>query len=93
MSNTVELRRILSPEVYERLQAEAERKQADMNDLIREAVEEYLDFMDEEDTPDEKIEADLKQAWHEAMTGQTIPADEALAAIRQARKCDKALLF
>jgi hypothetical protein len=26
-----------------------------------------------EDTPDEVILADLRQAWHKAMTGQTIP--------------------
>ncbi len=28
---------------------------------------------DEDDTPNEVILADFRQAWHEAMTGQTIP--------------------
>jgi predicted DNA-binding protein len=78
---TIELEHILSPEIYKRLQAEAERQQAELSDLVREAIEEYLE--DEfEDTPDEKIEADFQQGWYEAMTGQTVPAREALAAIR-----------
>jgi len=29
-----------------------------------------------EDTPDEEVLADLRQAWHEAMTGQTIPVSQ-----------------
>lgn len=82
---TIELERILSPEMYKRLQAEAERQQTELSDLVREAIEEYLE--DEfEDTPDEKIEADFRQGWHEAMTAQTIPAREALAAIRKAHQ-------
>lgn len=28
------------------------------------------------DTPDEEVLSDLRQAWHEAMTGQTIPVSE-----------------
>ena len=28
------------------------------------------------DTPDEEILSDLRQAWHEAITGQTIPVSE-----------------
>jgi len=83
---TIELEQILPPEVYERLQAEANRLQASLGDVVREAIEEYLDLSDEaeyEDTPDEKIIADFRQGWHEAMTGQTIPADEAMALIRK----------
>jgi predicted DNA-binding protein len=88
---SIELQQILPPEVYERLQAEANRQQAALTDVVRAAIEAYLEDQAEEleDTPDEKIEADFRQAWHEAMTGQTIPAREALAAIRKAiRKHD-----
>ncbi len=83
---TIELEQILPPEVYERLQAEATRLQASLSEVVREAIEEYLDIADEndyEDTPDEKIIADIRQGLHEALTGQTIPADEAMALIRK----------
>ena len=39
--------------------------------LIREEVE-----VDESDTPLEVIKEDFRQAWGEAMSGQTIPAAE-----------------
>ena len=39
--------------------------------LIREEVE-----IDEDDTPVEVIKEDFRQAWSEAMSGQTIPAAE-----------------
>ncbi|MCA0456869.1 MAG: ribbon-helix-helix protein, CopG family [Chloroflexi bacterium] len=83
---TIELEQILPPEVYERLQAEATRLQASLSDVVREAIEEYLDIPDDEDyedTPDEQIIADIRQGLHEALTGQTIPADEAMALIRK----------
>lgn len=32
--------------------------------------------VDEDDTPDSEILADFRQAWHEAMTGQTIPVSQ-----------------
>lgn len=82
------LQQILTNDTVERLQAESVRLQIPLNTLVQEAVEEYLDLLEEtpEDTPDEKIIADFKQAWHEAMTGQTVPAREALAAIRKANR-------
>ena len=83
---TIELEQILPPDIYERLQAEADRLHASLGEVVREAIEEYLDIPDEEeyeDTPDEKIIADFRQGWHEAMTGQTIPADEAMELIRK----------
>ena len=83
---TIELEQILPPEIYERLQAEADRLQASLGEVVREAIEEYLNISDEgeyEDTPDEKIIADFRQGWHEAMTGQIIPADEAMVLIRK----------
>lgn len=39
--------------------------------LIREEVE-----IDEDDTSLEVIKEDFRQAWHEAMSGKTIPATE-----------------
>ena len=30
----------------------------------------------EDDTPNTEVLADLRQAWHEAMTGQTIPVSQ-----------------
>jgi predicted transcriptional regulator len=81
---TIELTNLLSPETLERLQAEAERQHIPLPDLVRAAIEDYLDIDDEEDyedTPIEEIEAGFLQGWHEAMTGQTIPGREALAAL------------
>lgn len=40
---------------------------------------------DDELTKEELLE-NFRQGWHEAMTGQTIPAREALAAIRKAKQ-------
>ncbi len=82
---TIELQHILAPEVYNRLQAEADRQQTPLGDLVRDAIEDFLDHLNDdlEDTPDEKIEADLRQAWHESLNGQTISAREALASLRK----------
>lgn len=82
---TIELEALLTSATLERLQAEAERQHAALSDLVREAIEDYLDSLDEalKDTPDEKILTDLREAWHEAMTGQTIPANEALSELRK----------
>jgi len=83
---TIELTMLLPPEKLERLQEEAQRQQIQLPELVREVIEIYLQEIDEadfEDTPDEKIIADFKEAWHEAMTGQTRPAREVLEEIRQ----------
>jgi predicted transcriptional regulator len=82
---TIELEQILPPELYEQLQAEAQRQQVSLSEVVREAIEDYLMVEDEEyeDTPDEKILADFRQGWHEAMTGQVIPADEAMELLRK----------
>jgi predicted transcriptional regulator len=83
---TIELEQILPPEVYERLQAEANRLQSSLSDVVREAIEEYLDISDEEeyeDTPDEKIIADIREGLRQALNGEGVPADEALAALRK----------
>ncbi len=63
-TRTIELQSVLSAEVYERLLIEAERQNTPLTVLVREAVEAYLDDLDEstEDMPDENIEVDFRQA-------------------------------
>lgn len=78
----IELDQLLPPEIFERLQAEADRQRSPLDQVVREAIETYLENPDE-DTPDAKILTDLRAAWREALTGQTISADEVLAALRE----------
>lgn len=85
---TIELKQLLSDSDMTRLLTEASRQQLPLANLVREAIAAYLDDIEEEsdeieDTPDEEILADFRQAWHEAMTGQTRPAREVLAEIRE----------
>lgn len=83
---TIELEQILPPEVYKRLQAEATRLQASLSEVVREAIEEYLDIPDDEeyeDTPDEQILADIREGLRQALNGEALPADEALNALRK----------
>ncbi|MEM6426837.1 MAG: hypothetical protein AAF728_17020 [Cyanobacteria bacterium P01_D01_bin.128] len=35
-----------------------------------------ITFSESDDTPNAEILVDLRQAWHEAMTGQTIPVSQ-----------------
>lgn len=82
---TIELERLLSPEAYARLQAEAERQNTAVAEVVRDALEQYLDDTegDEiEDTPREKVLADLREAVEDVNAGRTRSADEALADIR-----------
>lgn len=84
---TIELESVLSAETLERLQSEAANQGAELSAIVREAIETYLEDLEAdeefEDTPDEKIVEDFRQAWHEAMTGQTRPAREALDEIHR----------
>jgi hypothetical protein len=82
MSITTALGEILSAETIQRLQMEAETQQVSIADLVRELIEDYVELLDEEeieDTPDEKVIADFKEAWHQAMTGQTFPIEKLFA--------------
>ena len=90
MTGHIELEQILPPEVFERLQLEANRQKTELSKLVRDAVEEYLENLDEEfeETPDEEIEAGFLQGWHEVMTGQTRPAKEVLEELRKANSDD-----
>jgi hypothetical protein len=40
------------------------------------------DFIDDPEEEGVDLEEKFRQAWHQAMTGQTIPADEAMAQLR-----------
>jgi hypothetical protein len=78
----------ISRSLKARLEAEAARLALSLDDFIGEALENYLDETgddadDDYETPDEEILADFREAWHAAMTGQTMPARQALAELRQ----------
>lgn len=87
----IELQRVLPPEVYARLQAEAERQQTALTQVVREAIEEYLNNRDEgiDATPDKDIETGFLQGWHEVMTGQTRPARVVLEELRKVPPHDR----
>jgi predicted transcriptional regulator len=81
--HTIELESLLNPETFERLQTEAERQNTTLNMLVREAIEEYLDQEAEfEDTPNEKILADLREALLDVKAGNVRPAHEVLEEMR-----------
>lgn len=82
----------LPVEILQRLTEQAERQHLPLNEMAREAIAGYFEFLDDEDeiedTPLEKIEADFRQAWHEAMTGQYRPLDDVLNDIRKRQHGD-----
>lgn len=80
MTETTWLQEILPVETYERLQAEAVLRQVTINDLVREAIEAYLD--DFEEDSDEEVAAGFLEGWHDAMTGRTRSAREVLAEMK-----------
>lgn len=66
---TVELQ--ISSETLERLQVKAEIEGRSLLDLMREAIEAYLDDEDEiEDTPDEEIIEAIREGMKAALSGQ-----------------------
>ncbi|MBZ0321374.1 MAG: hypothetical protein K8L91_33490 [Anaerolineae bacterium] len=79
---TIDLTQLLPPETLKRLQAESSQQHVSLSQLVRDAIEVYLDEP-LEDTPDEKIIADFKEAWHQAMTGQVYPIDDLLSRLRE----------
>jgi hypothetical protein len=57
-----------------------------VRDAVAAYFEEEADAEDTiEDTPDEVILASFRRAWREAMSGQTIPADEVMERLRAKR--------
>jgi predicted transcriptional regulator len=88
---TFEIDKVLSSKSYDQLVQHATARNTDVHALVKEAIEDYLERLDnedDEDTPDEKIEADLRQGLRDAMAGRTVPAREAIAAIRKAMSDD-----
>lgn len=94
VARLVELTVKLSETNIERLRAKAENEQVPFDEVLNAAVETYLQDDEEEyeDTPDEKILEDFRQAWHEAMTGQIGPqsARELLEELRRELEEDNA---
>jgi hypothetical protein len=84
-STQIELEKILTSEMVERLEREAMRSRLTIDDVVRDAIIHYLDEDDDglEDTPNEKILDDFRQGWHEAMTGKTVSANFALQRLRE----------
>ncbi len=70
----------LPDEVLSRLQSEADRQQIPLDDLVRAAIESYLN--DDEPTKDEILEG-LRQSMADALAGRTYPADDLIAALRR----------
>lgn len=79
VDTTIDLKQLLSAETLQRLRAESSEQHVPLGQLVRDAIEDYL----MEDTPDEKIIADFKEAWHEAMTGQVYPIEDLLSRLRE----------
>lgn len=71
----------LPDEIVTRLQSVAEREQVSLDELVQEAVESYLD--EQEEPTKETLLEDLRQSMRDALAGQTRPADEVLAELRQ----------
>jgi predicted DNA-binding protein len=74
----------LPPELYQRLEAEAQRQDTPLSDLVREAIFEYLETLDEfsEETPEDEIETGFLKGWRDVATGQTRSAQEVLTELR-----------
>jgi predicted transcriptional regulator len=84
-SMTIELERVLTPELFERLQAKAERENTPLEAALREAVAEYLNednSTEFEDTPDDEILERFRRGWEQIQRGETIDAEEGIARIK-----------
>lgn len=69
----------LPDDVVTRLQSEAERQQIPVDDLVRAAIETYLD----DEPSKEDLLAGLRQSMSDALAGRTYPADDLIAALRR----------
>jgi predicted transcriptional regulator len=70
----------LPDDVLTRLQSEAERRQVPLDDLVRVAIESYLD--QDEPTRDAILES-LRQAMRDALAGRVRPARAVLDELRR----------
>ena len=71
----------LPDEVLSRLQRAAERQKIPVGDLVREAIESYLD--EEGEPTKEALLEDLRQSMRDALAGRTRPADEVLGELQR----------
>lgn len=82
----IDLPKVLSPELFARLQAKAERENTPLEAALREAVAGY--FLQEgvafEDTPDEEILERFRRGWEQIQRGEMIDAEEGIARIQNA---------
>jgi hypothetical protein len=79
---TIELEQLLKPEKLAKLREEAERQHIAIDELVRGALEDYIDDL-EDDTPDDVILFHLNKAVDDVNAGRTRPAREALADLRK----------
>jgi hypothetical protein len=82
---TIELERVLPPELFELLQAKAARENTPLEAALREAVAGY--FLQDgggefEDTPDDEILERFRRGWEQIQRGDTIDAEEGIARIK-----------
>lgn len=82
---TIELEKVLSPELYEKLNAEAERQNTPVAALVRDALAAYFE-QNEPDYAGDMNEAEIlegfRQGWRDMLDGNVIPADEAMEQLR-----------
>src|SRR5258708_30863742 len=71
----------LPDDLLNRLQQAAERQHIPLEDLIRKAIESYLDEADEPSKGE--LLRELRQSMHDAVTGNTRPADEVIEELRR----------
>lgn len=79
---TIELEQLLKPEKLAKLREEAERQHIAIDELVRGALEDYIDDLDD-DTPDDVILSHLNKAVDDVNAGRTRPAREALTDLRK----------
>ena len=81
---TIELEKVLSPELYDKLNAEAERQNTPVADLVRDALAAYFeaDEAEDGDMTEAEILEGFRQGWRDMLDGNVIPADEAMEQLR-----------
>lgn len=82
---TIELERVLPPELFELLQAKAARENTPLEAALREAVAGYFlqdGGVEFEDTPDDEILERFRRGWEQIQRGDTIDAEEGIARIK-----------
>lgn len=82
---TIELERLLNSESLARLREEAERRHAPIDGLVRDALENYIAALDEDESAgasDAALAERFETGLQELIDGKGIPAEESLARLR-----------